>query len=301
MALEKPKHGMPFAAPPTAEMLEDTDDGQMFPTLNAMIDTIPKVDFGPAPTFEAPDFDKHLGAIQGHLDGLSDHFNKHVLGAGEPGAGEPGDPEWKRHHEPKNTADMAATIGQRLLWSLLVIGAHLFAATCFDAKAELVMLFGSIAQLYATWWHTAEVAAPPPAAKPQPSLSLKPGLASAEAEKLRAALELSALGRPVAGSSMARAKAGATMAEHRANSWDEVSAEVFKLRGKNYLKDKVKVPSLPALYDGAGMDVFRTPMPVRARPRASRKRATSDARASETARARVFPRDAHRSPTSPRS
>ena len=83
MALEKPKHGMPFAAPPTAEMLEDTDDGQMFPTLNAMIDTIPKVDFGPAPTFEAPDFDKHLGAIQGHLDGLSDHFNKHVLGAGE--------------------------------------------------------------------------------------------------------------------------------------------------------------------------------------------------------------------------
>jgi len=73
---------------------------------------------------------------------------------------------------------------------------------------------------------------------------------------------------PLAARRAARSRYRRSRSATTINTWGAVSGEVFKLRGGNYLKDKVKIPSPPALYDALGMDCVRTPLPVR-RPSSS--------------------------------
>ena len=43
------------------------------------------------------------------------------------------------------------------------------------------------------------------------------------------------------------------------NCWSEPPVEIFKVRGKNYLKDKKKVPSAPYLFSARGCDLLLFP------------------------------------------
>jgi hypothetical protein len=40
------------------------------------------------------------------------------------------------------------------------------------------------------------------------------------------------------------------------NCWSEPVAHEFKVRGPNYLRDKVKIPSGPFLFPARGVDIF---------------------------------------------
>jgi hypothetical protein len=196
----------PFAPPPESERIEPINKDELFPILNSIIP-----DFG-TPTKEDKDKDgdpnvfAQLHAhVSGQIEGL---FGE----GGEPPeketVAEPAVVAAKKHHDMLNL-DGIATMGQRLLFSIVIIGAHVAAALYFSASAELVVLFGSIAQLFAMWQHN--VLPPlPEKKKASPASELKAGAvsASAEATKLATALGLSAIGRPVAGSSMTRFATG---------------------------------------------------------------------------------------------
>ena len=196
----------PFAPPPESERIEPINKDELFPILNSIIP-----DFG-TPTKEDKDKDgdpnvfAQLHAhVSGQIEGL---FGE----GGEPPeketVAEPAVVAAKKHHDMLNL-DGIATMGQRLLFSIVIIGAHVAAALYFSASAELVVLFGSIAQLFAMWQHN--VLPPlPEKKKASPASELKAGAvsASAEATKLAKALGMSGIGRPVAGSSMTRFATG---------------------------------------------------------------------------------------------
>ena len=303
MAREPHKHGMPFIGAPTAEMLEDTDDGQISPDPECHDRHDPEGRFRAARRRSRRRISTSISARSRGTSTACRTTSTSTCSA--PASRAPASratPEWKRHHEPKNTADMTATIGQRLLWSLLVIGAHLFAATCFDAKAELVMLFGSIAQLYATCGTRRR--SPRRAAaqsKPPPTPLARRCARPRRPPKLRAALEPErALGRRPSRAArwprgrrrddgraprqqLGRGERGGVQAAGQelpqGQGQDAVAARTIRRRRHGRLP-----------HADAG----------RARPRSRDNRTRARARLRNRARA-CFPRDAHRSPRSPRA